>query len=98
MRVDDDPAGRAMAAWNALPAKQRREVDRQARRRRRHPDPRVAAVAAAWAEVIVARQVKRGRLGNAVIGLSGPSFSDIFVSDLRLARKVLLVAAPHGEP
>jgi hypothetical protein len=57
-----------MAAWRALTSRQRREVDRQARRQRSHPDPRVAAIAQAWAEAIVERQAKRGPLGNASSG------------------------------
>jgi hypothetical protein len=95
MRVDDDPVGVALAAWQALTPRERREVDHQARRGRQHAEPRVADVAEAWAKVIVERQESRGFLGNAL--LSGPAFSDLLVSDLRLARKLLLIAAPSGE-
>jgi len=53
-----------------------------------HPEAEVAAVATAWAAAILRREEKRSGIDSAVIGLAGVAFSDVLVSDVRLARKI----------
>jgi hypothetical protein len=47
------PVGSPWERWAAIPADQRNQVDRLARRGHRHPDPNVAEAAEGWARVIV---------------------------------------------
>jgi hypothetical protein len=51
-RVTDTPA---WDAWSSLTEAERNEVGRLAKRGKRHPDARVAAAAAGWANVILSK-------------------------------------------
>jgi hypothetical protein len=85
--------------WAAVPADQRKQVDRMSRRGHRHPDPNVAAAAEGWARVIIdSYDVDHSGGGRAFswvvhgIALLTP-FGDLFGDgewlERRWARKVL---------
>ena len=78
----------ALVAWKRLGLKKQLEVAKHARHHEAHPEAEVAAVATAWAAAILRREEKRSGIDSAVIGLAGVAFSDVLVSDVRLARKI----------
>jgi hypothetical protein len=91
--VDEDPQQEAIRRWLALSDAQRREVERQARKRRRHADAAVAATAEAWAVAMLGKQTRRPFVSRLFLrALGGPA--DAMVSDLRLARRLLELPPP----
>jgi hypothetical protein len=54
--------------WAAVPADQRKQVERLARRGHRHPDPFVAEAAEGWARIILDSYDTESRDGGRIIG------------------------------
>lgn len=98
MRVDEDPDRDARNAWLALSARQRREVDKLARKGRLHPDPQVSRVSCLWAQSRLRDQASRGLFGRSVFMLGGSGGVDVRISELRVARAVSKLCDSSGDP
>jgi hypothetical protein len=61
----------AWDAWSGLTEAERTDVSRFAKLGRRHPDPRVAAAAEGWAQVVIEFAEVRGADGRTLLGVAG---------------------------
>lgn len=93
--VGRDLSREAIAAWEALPPKQHREVDRLAKHGALHEGPAVREISLRWAHALVDTQRARSSSGR-LLRVMASQGGDALVSDLRLAQRILEIEAERS--